>query len=104
MLLGANAADDFKVKPLLVYLSENPKSFKGLNKKQLPVIWRSNKKAWMTKILFKDWFKNNFCPEVRKYLKDKNLSNKALLLLDNAPGHPTNLSDLSEDVEIQNLP
>ncbi|XP_067143383.1 tigger transposable element-derived protein 1-like [Centruroides vittatus] len=77
---------------------------KGLNKNQLPVIWRSNKKAWMTKAIFEDWFKNHFCTEVKKYLPDKNLSNKALLILDNAPGHPTNLSELSEDVMIEYLP
>lgn len=58
LLLGTNAAGDFKLKPLLVYLSENPRCFKGLNKKQLPVIWRSNTKGWMTKIIFEDWFKN----------------------------------------------
>ena len=76
LLFGANAAGDFKLKPLLIYLSENPRSFKGLNKKNLPVIWRSNKKAWMTKIIFEDWFKKYFCPEVKKYLQGKNLNNK----------------------------
>lgn len=37
-------------------------------------------------------------------MRDNNLSNKALLILDNAPGHPTNLSELSEDVMIEYLP
>lgn len=104
LLLGANASGDFKLKPLLIYLSENPRPLKGLNKNQLPVIWRSNKKAWMTKATFEDWFKNHFCTEVKKYLRDTNLSNKALLILDNAPGHPANLSELSEDVMIEYLP
>ena len=84
LLLGGNAARDFKLKPLLVYLSENPRPLKGVNKNKLPVIWRSTKKAWMTKFLFEDWFKNYFCPEVKKYLKLNNFSNKALLLLNNA--------------------
>jgi hypothetical protein len=60
LLLGANTAGDFKIKPLLIYLSENPSCFKGVNKKQLPFIWRSKKKSWMTKILFEDWFKITF--------------------------------------------
>lgn len=60
LLLGANAAGDFKLKPLLIYLSKNPRPLKGLNKNQLLVIWRSDKKAWMTKATFKDWFKNHF--------------------------------------------
>lgn len=58
----------------------------------------------MTKIIFEDWFKNQFCPEVKKYLKYNNLSKKALFILDNAPGHPVNLSELSENVKIEYLP
>lgn len=37
-------------------------------------------------------------------MKDNNLSNKALLILDNAPGHLVNLSELSKDVEIEYFP
>lgn len=32
----------------------------------------------MANILFEDWCKNYFCPEVKKYLMDNNLSNKTL--------------------------
>lgn len=56
LLLGGNAAVDFKLKPLLIYLSENPRAFKGCNKSSLPVIWRSNKKAWTTSSLFEENF------------------------------------------------
>ncbi|MEE6461462.1 hypothetical protein FKM82_001295 [Ascaphus truei] len=68
LLLGSKAAGDFKLKPLLVYHAENPRAFKGYAKSTLPVIWKSNRKAW-------------------------NLDFKALLLLDNAPGHPVYLDD-----------
>lgn len=66
LLLGANAAGDFKIKPLLIYLFENSRRLKELNKNQLPAIWRSIKKVWMTKAIFEDWFKNQFCTEMKK--------------------------------------
>jgi hypothetical protein len=42
ILLGANAAGDCKLKPLLVYRAENSRALKGLVKGTLPVIWKSN--------------------------------------------------------------
>lgn len=46
---------------------------------------------------------SHFCIEVKKYLRPKNLSEKCLLLLDNAPGHP-DLTGLTDGVEIEFLP
>jgi hypothetical protein len=88
LLLGANATSDCKLKPLLVYRAENPRALKGLVKGTLPVIWKSNSKAWMTATIFEYWFSHHFIPEVKKYCADNNLHFKALLILDNAPGHP----------------
>ncbi|XP_051830692.1 tigger transposable element-derived protein 1-like [Antechinus flavipes] len=103
LLLGGNAAGDFKLKPLLVYHSENPKAMKGYSKPNLPVIWRSNKKAWITRSIFHEWFTYFFCPAVEKYCAQNNLANKALLILENAPCHPVNLSDLSDNVRVEYL-
>ncbi|XP_064108053.1 tigger transposable element-derived protein 1-like [Macrobrachium nipponense] len=66
LLFGANASGDLKLKPLLVYLAENPRPFKGIFKSQLPVIWKSNKKAWVTMMVFKDWFNDHFVPAVER--------------------------------------
>ncbi|XP_042215868.1 tigger transposable element-derived protein 1-like [Homarus americanus] len=90
-----------KLKPLLVYHSENPRALKGYAKSSLPVIWHSNKKAWMIMTLFQDWFTNYFCPAVERYNAKRNISNKALLLLDNAPSHPVNLNDLLDNVRVE---
>ena len=38
LLLGDNASKDFKLKPLLVYHSKNPREMKGISKSTLPVI------------------------------------------------------------------
>ncbi|XP_028909541.1 tigger transposable element-derived protein 1-like isoform X1 [Ornithorhynchus anatinus] len=104
LLLGGNAAGDFKVKPLLVYHSENPRAFKGKVKASLPVVWRSSPKAWVTPALFQDWFAGEFVPAVRAYLRRHGLAFKALLLLDNAPGHPPALGGLVPEVQVAFLP
>ncbi|XP_003418168.1 tigger transposable element-derived protein 1 [Loxodonta africana] len=103
LLLGGNAAGDFKLKPLLVYHLENPAALKGYSKPNLPVIWRSNKKAWATRGIFHEWFTYFFCPAVEKYCAQNNLTTKALLILDSAPCHPVNLSDLSDNVRVEYL-
>lgn len=100
LLLCANASGDCKIKPLLVYHSENPRAFKShkIIKENLQVMWRANPKAWVTRKLFVEWINLVFCPSVKKYLQENNLRMQALLVLDNAPGHPPNLEeDLLEE-------
>ncbi|KAK3875186.1 hypothetical protein Pcinc_019926 [Petrolisthes cinctipes] len=112
LLLGGNAEGDVKLKPMLIYQSENPRALKGIAKNQLPVIWRCNKKkenksrskAWMTSYLFEDYVKGYFSNYAKKYCEENNLRNKVLLLVDNAPGHPEICKDWCENVEVQFLP
>ncbi|KAM3924817.1 tigger transposable element-derived protein 1-like [Leptodactylus fuscus] len=95
LALCANASGDCKVKPLLVYHSENPRAFKThkILKEKLHVMWRSNARAWVTRQFFVDWVNLAFGPTVKQYLLSNNLPLRALLLLDNAPGHPPALQD-----------
>ncbi|XP_065673493.1 tigger transposable element-derived protein 1-like [Hydra vulgaris] len=89
LLLCGNATGLCKIKPLLVYKSETPRAFgKNFDKSTLLVFWRSNKKAWVTRVVFKDWLNEVFAPEVKAFFSENNIEEKALLLLDNAPGHP----------------
>ncbi|KAK1327425.1 hypothetical protein QTO34_014139 [Cnephaeus nilssonii] len=103
LLLGANAAGDFKLKPL-VCLAENPRAIKGIWNGLLPVIWKSNKKALVTLSVFEDWFTNHFVPEVKDYCASRGLPFKVLLVLDSAPCHPANLNDFHPNVKVVYLP
>eukprot|EP00106_Octopus_bimaculoides_P018423 XP_014785865.1 PREDICTED: tigger transposable element-derived protein 1-like [Octopus bimaculoides] len=103
LLLGGNPAG-FKLKPLLIYHSQNPRALKKVNRHMLPVYYRFNTKAWMTQALFKDRFANCFTLQVRQYLLEKGLPFKVLLCLDNALGHPQHIDDLHQDVKVVYLP
>ncbi|KAG5888111.1 hypothetical protein JTB14_023405 [Gonioctena quinquepunctata] len=90
----ANAAGTHALKMVVIGKSNKPRAFKNID---LPVHYYGQKSAWMTKDLFKKWFDECFVPEVRKWLKDHNFPQKALLLLDNAPGHPSEKELTTED-------
>ncbi|XP_064078530.1 tigger transposable element-derived protein 1-like [Macrobrachium nipponense] len=93
--LLANASGDCKIKPLLVYHSENPRAFEAhkIIKEKLHVMSRANPKSWVTRQFFIDWVNLVFGPSVKKYLKDNNLPLRAFLVLDNAPAHPPQIEE-----------
>jgi hypothetical protein len=100
LLLGGNAAGDFKLKPMLVYHSENPRALKGKAKGMLPVIWKSNSNTWITETIFQDWFGLHFVPAVTQYCSRNSLAFKALLVLDNVPGYPHSLENLYPEIKV----
>ncbi|XP_049288852.1 tigger transposable element-derived protein 1-like [Anopheles funestus] len=104
IMVGSNMTGDLKLKPLAVYHSQKPRAFKHVQVQSLPVVWKSNKKAWVTRSIFNEWFLQNFVPEVEKYCRDKGIPFKILLLVDNAPGHPIELNELHPNVEVVFLP
>ncbi|XP_036130983.1 tigger transposable element-derived protein 1-like [Molossus molossus] len=110
LLFCANASGDCKVKPLLVYHSDNPRPFKRHNvmKSKLAVMWWSNTKAWVTRQFFTEWVREVFAPRVKEYLAEKKLPLKCLLVMDNAPAHPPALEeDLVDDysfIKVKFLP
>ncbi|GFY03111.1 uncharacterized protein TNCV_981161 [Trichonephila clavipes] len=56
-------------------------------------MWRSNQRAWVTQDLFKEWLFKVCALSIKDYLDTNDLPLKALLLLDNAPGHPKDIKD-----------
>ena len=92
------------IKPMMIYKSKRPRALKGKDMNQLPIFYRHNKKAWMTAAMFTDWFHNCFVPEVQKYLRAKGIEFKALLVIDNCPGHPESLKQAHPNIEVVFLP
>ena len=58
----------------------------------------------MTATLFLKWMHQCFIPEAKKYLEEKDLPFKVLLLIDNAPGHPEACTTCDDNVEVIFLP
>ncbi|XP_042296424.1 tigger transposable element-derived protein 1-like [Sceloporus undulatus] len=104
LLLGANAAGDCKLKPMLIYHSENPRALKNYLKSSLPVYYKSNANAWMTADLFATWFSDYFKPTVEAYCREQSIPFKVLLLVDNAPGHPRALADSFKEIQVAFMP
>ncbi|KFD63318.1 hypothetical protein M514_24498, partial [Trichuris suis] len=106
LLLGANAAGDFKLKPMLIYHSENPRALRNyaLRKSTLPVLYKWNQTSWMTAYLFKTWFVDYFRPAVENYCTEKKIPFKILLIIDSAPCHPRTLVDMYSEITVLYLP
>jgi hypothetical protein len=56
--------------------------------------------------VFTNWYTDYFCPRLHRYCDENNYSRRALLLLDNAPGHPPNIGKIrrNADVKVEYLP
>ncbi|XP_035898785.1 tigger transposable element-derived protein 1-like [Anopheles stephensi] len=110
LLFCANASGDLRLKPLLVYHSDTPRTLISNKVQKTPsdVVWRSNKQVAVTQDIFVDWLKHTFGPSVKTYLMANNLPLHALLVLDNALLHSEHRAELIPQefnfIRIQYLP
>ena len=87
VLLTCSATGE-KMKPLVIGHSLNPRCFRGVDKALLPVIYRSNRKAWMTSELFREWLEHL---NSKMSAQERNI----LMFVDNCSAHP--------DVQLSNV-
>ncbi|KAI6659704.1 hypothetical protein LOD99_14629 [Oopsacas minuta] len=69
-----------KEKLLLIWKSEKPRALKGADMSKLPVVYKAQRKAWMTGLIFCSWMKDF---DNRMYKSGR----KILMFMDNASVH-----------------
>ena len=73
MSVYANTSGDCKIKPMVIYHSENPRIPKRSKviKSKLSVIWLSNPKSWCIRQFFVERVYETFSPQVKEYIMEK---------------------------------
>ena len=94
----ANATGNHKLPLMLIGKSRQPRCFNNSFNPRLH--YRSSRNACQTSQLFKEWFFNIFIPQSRAHLRERNLPEKAVLLLDNVTCHGDSEILKSEDGNI----
>lgn len=101
MMACSNASGTFRLPLVMINKSSKPRCFKHMDMNALPVHYFAQKKSWMDCQTFQKWFNECFIPSVKKFCREKGLEEKVLLLLDNAPSHPSRESLQSSDGKIK---
>uniref|UniRef100_A0A182N6W4 HTH CENPB-type domain-containing protein n=1 Tax=Anopheles dirus TaxID=7168 RepID=A0A182N6W4_9DIPT len=97
VLCCANASGSHKMRLAVVGKVKQPHPLGGLKSEHLPVDYYEAKGSWMTKEIFQDWFETKWIPEVKEFLAEKGLPQRAVLLVDAAPFHADETSLQTDD-------
>uniref|UniRef100_A0A1B6M632 HTH CENPB-type domain-containing protein n=1 Tax=Graphocephala atropunctata TaxID=36148 RepID=A0A1B6M632_9HEMI len=105
ILACSNVTGTLKLPLCVIGKSQKPRAFKNFkDASSLPVWYRAQRSAWMNSLIFKEWFFKQFVPAVEKFCHANKLPRKAILLLDNAPTHPSADELKSDEIKCVFLP
>lgn len=93
----SNATGTHKIDLLVI----GTKSADEINISSLPICYKTQTNCWLTREIFTEWFHEEFVPAVRQFMITNHLPEKALLILDEAPGYPEEYYLKSNDWMIQ---
>ena len=103
-LLGcANASGTCRLPLVFISKSAKPRCFKHMDMSSLPVHYVAQKNSWMDAKIFEEWFHKRFVPHVKEFCLKNSITYKVLLLLDNAPAHPSTDKLVSADGKVTTL-
>ncbi|XP_072574493.1 ARL14 effector protein isoform X3 [Paramormyrops kingsleyae] len=95
LLFAANMDGSEKLPLLAIGKSAKPRCFKGA--KSLPVVYKSNCKAWMTASLFSEWLTDLD----RKFVKEER---RVLMIVDHCSAHDPAVAEQLKAIKLEFLP
>ncbi|XP_066587135.1 jerky protein homolog-like [Prorops nasuta] len=103
--LCANVTGGNKLPALFVHKFENPRALKHC-RDSLPVIFQSQKYAWVDTRILINWIHNDFKPRAKQYQLEQGIFGKIILLLANFSVHnmPETIQMDDDNIEIIFLP
>lgn len=104
VLACSNVTGTNKLPLMVIGKAAKPRALKNLNMNSLPVFYRNQSNSWMSGPLFKEWFDKKFVPSVKKFNEENELPQRALLLIDNATCHPSDMQLVCGDIKAIILP
>lgn len=97
MMVCSNMDGSEKPQLLIIGKSAKPRCFKNSNMQNFPVMYESNKNAWMTTTIMEKWLRSWDAKLVKE-------GRKIVLFLDNCSAHPQKLEDSLTNIKLEFFP